>query len=228
MISRSGAELAPDDDAGLARQIGEGDERAFEALMRAHNRLLYRLARSILKDDAEAEDAVQEAYFAAYRNIGSFRGRAKLSTWLARIVINEAYARLRKQKRTGVVLALESRARSGERGEPRPQEGSMADETVERPDAAALRTELRRLLEAVRAPPCARLGMASEVLGAGLRTSVPVVFRHRRDRSGCRRSGHHAYRCDRQPEVRARGRDGQARRPEGDRRKILWHKLRHS
>ncbi len=147
MISRSGVEFAPDDDTGLARRIAERDERAFEAVMRAHNRLLYRLARSILKDDAEAEDAVQEAYFAAYRNIGSFRGSAKLSTWLARIVINEAYARLRRQKGASVVLSLQSGARSDERGESRPEEGTMADETVERPDAAALRTELRQLLE---------------------------------------------------------------------------------
>jgi RNA polymerase sigma-70 factor (ECF subfamily) len=147
MILRSEAQVAPDDDASLARRIGERDERAFEAVMRAHNRLLYRLARAILKDDAEAEDAVQEAYFAAYRNIGSFRGGAKLSTWLARIVMNEAYARLRKQKRAGIVVPLESGSRSGERDAPLPEEARMADETAERPEAAALRAELRRLLE---------------------------------------------------------------------------------
>ena len=98
MIPQAVAEQPPD-DAELARRIGQRDERAFEALMRRHNRMLYRLARSILKDEAEAEDAVQEAYLAAYRNIGSFRGGAKLSTWLARIVLNEAYGRLRKHKR---------------------------------------------------------------------------------------------------------------------------------
>jgi len=131
------------DDAELARRIAERDERAFEAVMREHNRMLYRLARSILKDDAEAEDAVQEAYFAAYRNINAFRGGAKLSTWLARIVINEAYGRLRKRKKA-VVVPLES-ARIG--GDSRPEEGNMFEGTEEQPDAAALRAELRGLLE---------------------------------------------------------------------------------
>jgi RNA polymerase sigma-70 factor (ECF subfamily) len=111
--------------------------------MRRHNRMLYRIARSILKDDAEAEDAVQEAYLAAYRNIGSFRGGAKLSTWLSRIVINETYGRLRKQKRAAVVVPFEP----NERGEPRIQEGDMAVEMTEHPEVAAMRTELRQLLE---------------------------------------------------------------------------------
>ena len=130
------------DDAELARRIAGRDERAFEAVMREHNRMLYRLARSILKDDAEAEDAVQEAYFSAYRNIAGFRGGAKLSTWLARIVINEAYGRLRKRK-AAVVVPLESARIGGSR----PEEGTMVEGTEERPDAAALRAELRTLLE---------------------------------------------------------------------------------
>ena len=135
-----------DHDLDLARRIGARDERAFEAVMRAHNRMLYRLARSILKDDAEAEDAVQEAYLAAYRNIGAFRGGAKLSTWLARIVINEAYARLRKRKHTAAVVPLAAAASDG-RGDSRAEEGVMTDDTVERPEAAAMRGELRRMLE---------------------------------------------------------------------------------
>lgn len=142
-MSRKAA-LALDEEARLARRIGERDERAFEAVMRAHNRLLYRLARSILKDDAEAEDAVQEAYLAAYRNIDRFRGGARLSTWLARIVTNEAYGRLRHRKPAGVVIPLDP---GTQRGDSRPEKAPMADGTVEQPDAAALRTELRYLLE---------------------------------------------------------------------------------
>jgi RNA polymerase sigma factor (sigma-70 family) len=136
----------PDDDSSLARRIAQRDERAFEALMRRHNRLLYRLARSILKDDAEAEDAVQETYFAAYRNIAAFRGGAKLSTWLARIVINEAYARLRKRKRA-VVVSLESAQAGGVCESYSKEEETMASEMADGPEAAALRAELRRLLE---------------------------------------------------------------------------------
>lgn len=133
----------PLDDAELARRIGVRDERAFETVMRAHNSMLYRLARSILRDDAEAEDAVQDAYLSAYRNIASFRGGAKLSTWLARIVINEAYGRLRKQKQRGVVVPFDA----GGHEQARNQEETMADDRAEQPDAAAMRAELRRLLE---------------------------------------------------------------------------------
>ena len=128
------------DDTELARRIAEHDERAFEAMMRANNRLMFRLARAILGDDAEAEDAVQEAYLAAYGSIGQFRGGAKLSTWLARIVINESYARLRLRKRDVVVVPIEASSHGAE-------EGNMADESSERPEAAATRSEVRRLLE---------------------------------------------------------------------------------
>jgi RNA polymerase sigma-70 factor, ECF subfamily len=140
------AARGPYEEADLVRLVGERDERAFEALMRAHNRMLYRLARSILKDDAEAEDAVQEAYIAAYRNIASFRGGARLSTWLARIVINESYRRLRNRTRAGVVVPLGAQAHDAGT-EPRVDEESMTEAYPERPDAAALRAEVRRMLE---------------------------------------------------------------------------------
>ena len=67
-------------DTELIEAVREGDLRALEALMRRHNRVLYRTARAILGDDAEAEDAVQEAYLRAYRALGGFRGEAKLSS----------------------------------------------------------------------------------------------------------------------------------------------------
>jgi RNA polymerase sigma-70 factor (ECF subfamily) len=142
-MTATAAAPRPLDDAELARRIGARDERAFETVMRAHNSMLYRLARSILRDDADAEDAVQDAYLSAYRNIASFRGGAKLSTWLARIVINEAYGRLRKQKQRGVVVPFDV----GAHEQARTQEDTMADDRAEQPDAAAMRAELRRLLE---------------------------------------------------------------------------------
>ncbi len=129
----------PPDEAELARRVAQRDARAFETLMRRYNRMLYRIARSILKDDADAEDAVQDAYLAAFRNVERFHGGSKLSTWLARIVINEAYQRLRKQKRAASVVPLDVYERSGE--------GEMADVTTELPEAAAMRAELRRMLE---------------------------------------------------------------------------------
>jgi RNA polymerase sigma-70 factor (ECF subfamily) len=72
---------------------------AFALLMRRHNRVLYRAARAILRDDAAAEDALQEAWLRAYHAIDAFRGESKLSTWLVRIVVNEALARRRKDQR---------------------------------------------------------------------------------------------------------------------------------
>ena len=83
-------------DTELAALAAAGDARAFEAIMRRHNRLLFRTARSILKSDAETEDAVQDAYLSAWRALGTFRDDAKLSTWLVRIVLNEALKRVRR------------------------------------------------------------------------------------------------------------------------------------
>src|ERR1700693_5763503 len=85
-------------DAELARGVAGGSEAAFRALMRRYNQTLFRTARSILRDDAEAEDALQDAYMAAYRAIGGFRGDAKLSTWLTRIVVDQSLPRLRKTR----------------------------------------------------------------------------------------------------------------------------------
>ncbi|MBZ9986418.1 RNA polymerase sigma factor [Mesorhizobium sp. BH1-1-5] len=75
------------------------DPDAFRAIIKTHNQRLYRIARGVVRNDAEAEDVVQEAYMRAFANLGAFRGEASLSTWLSRIVINEALGRLRKRKR---------------------------------------------------------------------------------------------------------------------------------
>lgn len=91
--------IAQAKDTELIPSILSGDMRALEKLMRLHNRTLYRTARAILRDDAEAEDAVQEAYLRAYRALGTFRGESKLSTWLVRIAANEALARRRRNAR---------------------------------------------------------------------------------------------------------------------------------
>jgi RNA polymerase sigma-70 factor (ECF subfamily) len=127
-------------DAALAERVAARDVHAFEELMRLHNRRLFRTARAILKSDADADDAVQDAYIAAYRGIGAFRGDARLSTWLTRIVVNEAYARLRKAARAQVV------ALGTGLGDDEP-EVAMIPSTAEGPDLAAQRSELRRLLE---------------------------------------------------------------------------------
>jgi len=129
-------------DAELAPRVAAGEPAAFEALMRRHNRALFRTARAILRDDAEAEDALQEAYLQAYRSIGGFRGEAKLSTWLARIVANEALMRVRKRARRAEIVPLQAGVTETEINE-------IPDENMnDTPERSAQRTEMRRLLEA--------------------------------------------------------------------------------
>src|SRR6058998_3319849 len=116
------------------------DAQAFERIMREHNRMLFRTARAILRDDAEAEDALQEAYVQAYHALASFRGEAKLSTWLARIVANEALMRLRKLWRRAEIVPMQ------------PQTGHELEQVTDTdmhnaPDASAERKEVRALLE---------------------------------------------------------------------------------
>src|SRR3984893_1652347 len=90
----------PSDDAELVRRALIRDGTAFRTIMERHNRRLYRIARGILRNDSEAEDVVQEAYVKAFTNLGGFRGDSSLATWLARITMNEALGRLRRERPT--------------------------------------------------------------------------------------------------------------------------------
>jgi RNA polymerase sigma-70 factor (ECF subfamily) len=135
---------APKDapDADLARRVAAGDTAAFETLMRRYNRTLFRTARAILRDDAEAEEALQDAYLRAYQAIGGFRGEAKLSTWFARIVANEALERLRKRARRAEIVPLQSSTALEELEQ-------IPDTDMDKtPERSASRLEMRRLLEA--------------------------------------------------------------------------------
>jgi RNA polymerase sigma-70 factor, ECF subfamily len=135
----------PVTDTDLARLVAAGNTAAFEQLMRRHNRALYRTARSILRDDAEAEDALQDAYLLVYRNIDKFRGDSSLSTWLTRIVVNEAIARSRKSNRRAEVIQL-----VGDDDLPEQPERDMDHIHTgqpEPPESAAMRADARRLLE---------------------------------------------------------------------------------
>lgn len=128
-------------DGELATRASRGDPLAFECIMRRHNQLLFRTARSILKSDEETEDALQEAYLRAWRAIGSFREDARLSTWLARIVINESLGRLRR--RSALVIPLDPAvSASGET-----VESQAPDDPDHQPERVAMREEIRRLME---------------------------------------------------------------------------------
>ena len=95
------------DDAELARRALARDPDAFRTIMQRHNRRLYRIARSVLRNSTEAEDAVQEAYVSAFAHLASYRGKSSLSAWLSRIAMNEALGRLRRQRSTVDIATLE-------------------------------------------------------------------------------------------------------------------------
>ncbi|HTL43155.1 MAG TPA: RNA polymerase sigma factor [Vicinamibacterales bacterium] len=113
----------------------------FESLMRRYNTRLFRVARAILRDDAEAEDAVQDAYLQAYRKLHEFRGDSQVSTWLTRVVVNAALMRVRKQKR-GVVVQLQ---RPAAQGSETPMD--VEDRRAASPSEVTFRAEVRRILE---------------------------------------------------------------------------------
>ena len=145
MNSVSGTPVCKDlSDVEIARRIAAGDMNVLRMMMQRYNRTLYRTARSILKDDAEAEDAVQESYLLAYRAMGGFRGDAKLSTWLVRIVVNEAIGRMRKRTRRAEIIQINDETeQNGEAAE-----ANLGEASTEQPENSALRAETRRLIEA--------------------------------------------------------------------------------
>jgi len=131
------------DDLGLVREAQGGNSMAFGAIMRRYNRRLYRTARAILKDDTRAEDALQDAYIAAYRHLGAFRGDAAFGTWLTRIVVNQALQALRRKRREQVVVLFDEPA-DEHAGSDDTSTDSIAPEA---PENAMLRAEMRRLIE---------------------------------------------------------------------------------
>lgn len=88
-------------ESELVRQAQARRPDAVRTIIKRYNQRLYRLARAILRNDADAEDALQEAYLHAFAAIGNFRGEASLATWLSRITINEALGALRRKRRRG-------------------------------------------------------------------------------------------------------------------------------
>lgn len=134
--------LSEQTDTELAANATKGDVQAFECIMRRHNRLLFRTARSILKSDTETEDALQDAYLKAWRALASFRADAKLSTWLVRIVVNEALGRLRR--RGAQIIPLDAALDLGELQ----MEAGMEQNPDDQPEHLAMRAQMRHLIEA--------------------------------------------------------------------------------
>ena len=128
--------FASEPDESLVRRVCAGETACFEALMRRHNERVYRTVRAVLGDDADAEDVMQQAYVSAYQHLSKFEGRSRFSTWLTRIALNEAYARLRKRQRVEAA--------------PWEDGNAMADEPAAvgpTPEQIAARVEIQALLE---------------------------------------------------------------------------------
>jgi RNA polymerase sigma-70 factor (ECF subfamily) len=128
-------------DEQLLELAHRGEQAGYRHIMQRYNRRLYRTARGILGDDAEAEDVVQEAYIRAFQHLEEFRGEAAFATWLTRITINEALGRKRKQRVTVELSYLENPASQESRVIPIPgmSEGNLEVEAGNR--------EMRRLIE---------------------------------------------------------------------------------
>ena len=139
MIGMSSAAAVDDvdkTDADVIGQVLAGQTASFELLMRRYNERVYRAARSIVRDDQEAEDVMQQAYVNAFTHLRQFNGTARFSTWLTRIAINEALARVRRR---GRFEAFDDELSNVEPFMPR--------NPSENPERQAFAGELRGLLE---------------------------------------------------------------------------------
>jgi RNA polymerase sigma-70 factor, ECF subfamily len=124
-------------DQEIVERVKAGDTALYEIIMRRYNQRLYRVARAILRDDAEAEDVMQDAYVRAYQNLHQFEGRALFSTWLTRIAVHEALHRVRLRNRTQQL----------EDTDPEGETSMTMAEALPDPEQSASRAELGHLLE---------------------------------------------------------------------------------
>jgi RNA polymerase sigma-70 factor (ECF subfamily) len=137
MTAAAAARSAEQTDEDVIHQVLQGNTAMFELLMRRYNERVYRAARAIVRDEAEAEDVMQQAYVNAFQHLAQFNGAARFSTWLTRIAVNESLARVRRRGRYETF----DDERSSE-------EPFMWRNVPENPERQALSGELRALLEA--------------------------------------------------------------------------------
>jgi RNA polymerase sigma-70 factor (ECF subfamily) len=127
-------------DADVIRRVLAGEVELFEVLLRRHDPRVYRTVRSILRDEDEAEDAMQAAWVQAYQHLGDWAGASSFSTWLVRIAANEALGRLRKRAR---LVPLEPAGDDRDGG----ADGGIMDERAQDPEERAAASEAVRLVE---------------------------------------------------------------------------------
>ncbi|WP_222934391.1 RNA polymerase sigma factor [Caulobacter sp. 17J80-11] len=129
------------DEAELVALARAGRREACRVIVQRCNQRLFRVARAVVRDDAEAEDVVQAAYLQGFAKLDSFRGKAGLLTWLTRITLNEARGRLRRRRPTVELEAVETAQRQGA------EIVSLSAARPESPESEAARAQIRRLIE---------------------------------------------------------------------------------
>ncbi|HEX5779382.1 MAG TPA: RNA polymerase sigma factor [Xanthobacteraceae bacterium] len=144
-VATAGTAAAEPDEGVLIERARHGDERAIRSLIARHNQRLFRVARAVVRNDAEAEDIVQETYVRAFTRLDSFRGEARLSTWLTRIALNEALGRLRKQRPHASLDELDTLS-----AEDKPLAVAAGfTNPIETPETETVRNQTRGMLEDV-------------------------------------------------------------------------------
>jgi RNA polymerase sigma-70 factor (ECF subfamily) len=194
-------------DEEVVRRVRAGERELFEVLMRRHNQRIYRAVRSILKDEAEAEDAMQEAYVRAFVNLSQFDGAAAFSTWLVRIAINEALGRLRRRGRARLVADAAGSAEQTmgpidpERSAGARELARLVEEAVDRlPEQQRVPFVLREVEALPTAEAAACLGISEEALKVRLHRARATLRTALLDSVGaatCRAFPFGAERCDR-------------------------------
>lgn len=198
-------------DEEVVNRVLAGEVELFEILMRRYNQRLYRVSRIILRDDAEAEDVMQDAYVRAYEHLHQFAGKAAFSTWLTRIAIHEALARKRRRGRQEELDALPMNGESMsilKSSGPSPEDGTAASQARE-----LLETAIERLPETYRtivvmreveemsvADTAASLGVTEAVVKTRLHRAHAMLRKELYARAKGRATDlyqFHAVRCDR-------------------------------
>lgn len=169
-------------DFELISQARSGERRAFEMLVRRHNQRLFRAARAVTRADADAEDALQQAWLQIFRHLASFRGESSFATWATRIAVNAAIAISRRASRLEVVDLADDAAADPPSGEPglpaveQAQLGALIERCLARiPQGHREVMVLRDVLELDTADTAACLGLSEEAVRVRLHRARAAV-----------------------------------------------------
>jgi len=182
------------DDDEVVRRVCAGEAEMFEVVIRRYNRRLYRVTRAILKDDAEAEDAMQQAYLSAYTHLVQFGHSASFAIWLTRVAVNEALARARRARRYTPPAAEDG----GVSCFRTPEEGAAAVDAL--PEIYRVVFVLRELEGLSTAETAACLELDDDAIKVRLHRAKRLLRDDLLERAGGARAGTYAFhlgRCER-------------------------------